>query len=156
MDAATSARECTRLLGSINAGLAHVTDVGNKAAEQGRNAFSETATALDSVGRAIEAQTYFTPDLLRLGGFFIGIVRNQSRILGEIALTQDGDAQRLAGLQQQLGQLYEQEDGVLAQLESICRASKPAAVPSSSAAPPSTAASSPPVGPSTSALPLPP
>lgn len=142
VDLATASRECTRLIGSINAGLAHVTTVGTQAAEQGKDSFVETSIALDSVGRAIEEQVYLTPDLLRLGGFFIGIVRTQSRVLAEVAATPDTDGARLLALQGQLATLYQQEDRVLAELNLLCRGSEtpdapgPEPTPTGSAAPP--------------------
>ncbi len=124
VDLATSSRECTRLIGSINAGLAHVTATGLRASEEGKDSFAETSVALSEVGRAIEEQVYQTPDLVRLGGFFIGIVRNQARILADVAATPDGDDTRLAALQGQLATLYEQEDRLLAELNLLCRGSE--------------------------------
>jgi hypothetical protein len=148
VDLATASRECTMLIGSINAGLAHVTEVGQKTAESGGETFYETALALESVVRAVESQTYTTPDLLRLGGFFLGIAKNQALVLRDIAATPEGDVVSLRTSQERLGLLYQQEDSVLGELNLLCRGeTRPAElapVPAPSAPPPA------PVAPATS------
>jgi hypothetical protein len=121
VDLATASRECTLLIGSINAGLAHATEVGQKTADKGGDTFYETALALESVVRAIESQTYTTPDLLRLGGFFLGIAKNQALVLREISATPEGDLVNLRANQERLGLLYQQEDSVLGELNLLCR-----------------------------------
>jgi hypothetical protein len=127
VDLAMASRECTMLIGSINAGLAHVTEVGQKTADAGGDTFYETALALESVVRAIESQTYVTPDLLRLGGFFLGIAKNQALVLRDIAATPEGDVVNLRASQERLGLLYQQEDSVLGELNLLCRGeSRPA------------------------------
>lgn len=158
VDLATASRECTLLIGSINAGLAHVTEVGQKTADAGGDTFYETALALESVVRAIESQTYSTPDLLRLGGFFLGIAKNQALVLRDIAATPEGDLMNLRADQERLGLLYQQEDSVLGELNLLCRGqSRPAELaPVPSASPPGSAPAPGPPAPTPAPGPAPP
>jgi hypothetical protein len=157
VDLATASRECTLLIGSINAGLAHVTEVGQKTADAGGDTFYETALALESVVRAIESQTYTTPDLLRLGGFFLGIAKNQALVLRDIAATPEGDLVNLRAGQERLGLLYQQEDSVLGELNLLCRGQSrpPELAPVPPPAPPSSAAPQPAPEPPTPGPPAP-
>ena len=130
LDLATASRECTMLIGTINAGINHVTEVGQAADAAGQDGFVESAEALERVASAVLEQRFVTPDLLRLGGFFVGIAKQQAVIFREIAATPDGDEAKLGDAQTRLKMLYQQEDAVLSELNLLCRGEALPASPS--------------------------
>jgi hypothetical protein len=124
--------ECDKLIGSINAGAAHVKQMGSKAGADGKDEFESTALALEQVAQAIGEGGYRVPDLQRMGGFYMGVARAQAAVIREMnAAVAKGDEQQLAVATKKFEQLGFQEDTVVAELNLQCRGqeSAPAAAP---------------------------
>lgn len=119
---AVAAEECTRLIGSINAGVAHVDAMGTSASSEGKDEFEVTAQALEAVARAVSETTYYTPDLARLGGFYVGIAKAQGGVIREIGRAIDsGDANAVHAGEGKLELLAKQEDALVLELNQLCR-----------------------------------
>lgn len=119
---AVAAEECTRLIGSINAGVAHVDAMGTSASSEGKDEFEVTAQALEAVARAVSETTYYTPDLARLGGFYVGIAKAQGGVIRDIGRAIDaGDANAVHAGEGKLELLAKQEDALVLELNQLCR-----------------------------------
>lgn len=112
--------ECAMLIGSVNAGVSHVQQMGQASADQ--DPFERTAQALESVARAIQETPYRTPDLQRIGGFYIGVARGQATTLRELDKAATANDERgVAEAQKRLDSLIEMESTVVQELNVQCR-----------------------------------
>lgn len=115
------ASECERMIGTINAGIAHVEGFSAGKDED----FEQTAQALEAVAHALVENGYKTPDLQRIGGFYVGVLQNQARVLrAMITATEKGDEKALDESANQWKMLGDQQDIVVEELNLQCRGRK--------------------------------
>lgn len=120
------ASECERLIGTINAGIAHVEGFSAGKDED----FEQTAQALEAVAQTLVENGYKTPDLQRIGGFYVGVLQNQARVLrAMITATEKGDEKALDESAGQWKMLGDQQDIVVEELNLQCRGRKDGEAP---------------------------
>ena len=133
---AVASEECSRLIGSINAGIAHVDKMGDSANAEGKDEFEATAAALESVARAVADSVFLTPDLARLGGFYVGIARQQGAVIREVGKALDrADEPAVHAGEARLQILAKQEDALIEELNRLCRGGAAVARPESASDP---------------------
>ncbi|MFO0551525.1 MAG: hypothetical protein U0271_24270 [Polyangiaceae bacterium] len=134
VDPQTMKTECETLIGSINAGIAHVGQMEQSATSSGQDQFATTASALDSVARAIEERSFYSSDLQRLGGFYVGIAKAQASTLREMsAASAKGDTAAMNKALTNFEALGQQEDIVVEELNQKCGPYTAQAAPTASA-----------------------
>lgn len=118
-------QECEVLIGSVNASVNHVAQMGSQANAEGKNQFEETAKALESVVRTIASAQFTTPDLQRISGFYIGVAQAQAVVIREMdAAATAADEAALEKAMVKFEELGKQEDIVVEELNLQCRGRK--------------------------------
>ena len=122
---ADEARDCQALLGVIDAGNVVVSQVAQNAQLQQQDVLAETAQALEVAASEVEATALASEDLLRLGGFYVGVLRLQARTSRDLnAAIAAGDEARTAKLQSDFAAVEEQEAVVLRSIHERCGAAR--------------------------------
>jgi hypothetical protein len=119
----TGAEQCSALIGKINAGVAYVEAAAGTAASQKQNELAAMAAALDNVATDLENMPFADDELLRLGGFYVGVLRLQAKTTRELdAALVAGDKAVVERKQADLASLEAQETAIVGDLNRLCGA----------------------------------
>jgi len=117
VDEATLARwaeECDVAIALINAGVDQIEAMPPGASPDG-------SPQLEAMAKAREKQAFTSPDLARLGGFYVGLARALAGSAREMDQAIDsGDQARIASAQTKLDQLTVQEDAIVDEVNAYC------------------------------------
>jgi hypothetical protein len=115
------AAECDVVIGLINSGVARIESMPPGASSDGAPQLEAMASALENVAAELEKQTFTSPDLARLGGFYVGLARALATSAREMeASVESGDAARIQASQTKLDQLTVQEDAIVDEINAYC------------------------------------
>ncbi len=132
--------ECARLIGSINAGVELVNQMGTG----DKDPFESSATALEAVATTLSSSSFRTPDLQRMGGFYVGVIKTQAGLIREIgAALESGDEAKAKAAQAKLEQVGKMEDTVVEEVNVRCRGTSADGPPGAASAPVPTSAPQP-------------
>ncbi len=161
------ADECAVLVAIINGGVQHVENEGARAGKEGRSELDAMAKGMDRVAEELERTQLSHDDLLRLGGFYVGVLRLQANTMRELEIALgSGHLQLVAKKQDALAQIAQQEATVVDEVNRLCQAAAPVSPPGTPppagtpatgpGASPAPSASQAPAGAPTSSAPAPP
>lgn len=124
VDEATLARwaeECDVAIALINAGVDQIEAMPPGASPDGSPQLEAMAKALEKAAAELEKQAFTSPDLARLGGFYVGLARALAGSAREMDQAIDsGDQARIASAQTKLDQLTVQEDAIVDEINAYC------------------------------------
>ena len=119
----TKAEECADLISVVNAGVAHVDQATEQAAKAGKPELLAMAAALDAVANETERMGFLDRDLLRIGGFYVGVLRLQAKTTRELdAAVGRKDEAAVKQKQADLSAVEQQEKTILDELNRTCGA----------------------------------
>lgn len=138
--------QCAVLIAVINGGLLHVDNEAAKAKAAGQPELIAMKVAMNRVADELEQTILADPNLLRLGGFYVGVLRVQGGLLEELSVGLGRADQALVEKKQgDLEKVQTQEAAIIDEINKECPGGlKPMAPADPSQAPP---ASPPPAGP---------
>ncbi len=139
-DAPPRDQQCAHLIAIINGGIQHVDNEAAKAKSEGKPELLAMGAALARVADELEHTVLSEEDLLRLGGFYVGVLRLQSRAMEELSVGLGrGDKAYVEKKQGELETIEKQETAIIDDLNRACPGGllgAPGAPPGPSSAPP--------------------
>lgn len=114
-------QQCAHLIAVINGGVQHVDNEAAKAKAEGKPELMAIGAALGRVADELEATGFTDDDLLRLGGFYVGVLRLQSRVMEELSVgLSRGDKAYIEKKQGELEAIEKQETAIIDDLNRAC------------------------------------
>ena len=113
--------QCAVVIAIVNGGIQHVDNEAAKAKAAGTSELNAMKVALGRVADELEQTALADPDLLRLGGFYAGVLRVQARTLEDLSVALGrGDQLLIEKKTQDLEQVERQEAAVIDELNKVC------------------------------------
>lgn len=113
--------QCAHLIAVINGGIQHVDNEAAKAKAEGKPELLAMGAALARVADELEHTILSEEDLLRLGGFYVGVLRLQSRAMEELSVGLGrGDKAYVEKKQGELETIEKQETAIIDDLNRAC------------------------------------
>lgn len=113
--------QCAVVIAIVNGGIQHVDNEAAKAKAAGTSELTAMKIALGRVADEMEQTLLADPDLLRLGGFYAGVLRVQATLLEELSVAlARGDQGLIDKKTDDLAKVEQQEAAIVDEINKVC------------------------------------